>query len=105
MEKLIYKQYFNSNTQKFLVLMKLGPCIIPKLSLNSSDSDSEYSYKLYSYKQQFVTLCCMFCLTEKRSVEYPSIGRSWPGILELADFLLLQVKARVTDKYQVNFSF
>ena len=30
--------------------MKLEPCIILKLVLNFSDSEPEYSYKIYSYK-------------------------------------------------------
>ena len=51
MKKLVYKQYYNSNTQNFSVLMKLVPCIIPKLFWNCIDSEPEYSCKLYSYKQ------------------------------------------------------
>ena len=40
------KQYQNSNSQNFLI--KLESCI--KLFLNFSNSEPQYSYKLYSYK-------------------------------------------------------
>ena len=50
-QKLIYKQYFNSNTRNILVLTEHKPCIIHKLFLSFSDSWPEYSYKLYSYKK------------------------------------------------------
>ena len=36
--------------------MKLEPCIILNLFLNYSDSESYYSYKLYSYKTKSVYL-------------------------------------------------
>jgi len=49
-ETLIYKQHCNSNAQRFKVLMKLEPCIILKLFLNFSHSESLYSYNLHSYK-------------------------------------------------------
>ena len=52
---LIYKYYYNlyccSYTQKFQVLMKLESCIILQLFFNFSDSEPEYSYKVYSYKK------------------------------------------------------
>ena len=49
---LIYKQHCNLNAQKFLFLMAPEPCIITlKLSLNFSDYEPKYSYKLYSYEK------------------------------------------------------
>ena len=39
-QKLIYKQYCNSNTQTVKVIMKLELCIILKLLLNFSDSET-----------------------------------------------------------------
>ena len=60
-EMLIYKQYYNSNTQKFYVLIKLKPCIILKLFLilkgvPSSDNEGsklkeEQSNKYYMNSQ------------------------------------------------------
>ena len=50
-KKLIYKQYYNSNTHTFLVLMRVKPSSILKFFLNFGDPELEYSYKLYSYKK------------------------------------------------------
>ena len=51
MKRLIYKQCYSPNTQKFQVLMNLEPCIILKLFLKLNDFELEYSCNLYSYKK------------------------------------------------------
>ena len=55
MQTLIWQRYYLSNTQKFKALMKLKLCIILKLFLNFSDSESWRSYKLYSCKNMYPT--------------------------------------------------
>ena len=49
---VIFKQYYNSNKQKFL--MKIEPFTVLKSFLNFSASKPEYSHKLYSYKRKSV---------------------------------------------------
>ena len=46
--------------------MKLEPCIILKLFLNFSDSEPEYSYKLYSYKAK---VCIMHQVTLRMQIK------------------------------------
>ena len=51
-EKWIYKQAYSSNTQEFLVLVKLEPCIILRLLvLYLGESEPYYSYTCYRYKE------------------------------------------------------
>ena len=55
-EKVNLQQYCSSNTQKFTVWIKREHyhCIIFKLFLNFSDSEREYSNKLYPYEKKCV---------------------------------------------------
>ena len=53
-QKLNYKQYYGSNTQKFEVLIKFEPCIYLKLFLNFNNSEPDILVKSYLYKKKSV---------------------------------------------------
>ena len=65
---MIQKPYYDSKTQKFLVLLKLEPYISLKLFLNFSDSGSQYSYKLYYRDNEYILLYFPFFMESMKSL-------------------------------------